>query len=119
MHSSPGRCHCRNRLICTENSLIWSQSRSSSNAIAEKRSDPLQLLAKRPKPVTLDLFERALANDQCRLEIIAARDQDQRLAVVDVAEQIFGIVAGAADAKPQHVNGNAVLQHLEVRRPAA
>src|SRR5580692_9803343 len=53
-----------------------------------------------------------------RLEIIAARNQDQRRTVVDVAEQIFGIVAGAADAEPEDVDGNALLQHFEVRRLA-
>ena len=58
-------------------------------------------------------FERAFADHQPRLEVIAPRDQNERLAVVDIAEQLLGIVAGAADAEPQHVDGNAELLHLE------
>ncbi len=34
MHSNPGRCHCRRRLICTDSNLIWFQSFNSATRSA-------------------------------------------------------------------------------------
>ena len=40
----------------------------------------------------------------------------QSFAVIEISEQLFGIVRGTADAEPQHVDGNAGLDHLQPRR---
>ncbi len=60
-------------------------------------------------------FERSFRDDERGLEIIASRNHDQRFAVVEVSKELFRIVAGARDAEPQHVDGNARLNHLQPR----
>src|SRR5579883_1186369 len=79
------------------------------NAIAGERRDLPDALAKLLHPALPDLIERSLADDQARLEIIAALDQDQHPAVIDAAEHLVRVVRTAAEAEPEHVDGHAVL----------
>src|ERR1700761_7038319 len=65
--------------------------------------------------VALDLLKRPLADNEPRLEIIAPVDEDQRLAVVDVSERLLRIALHPADAEPEHIYRNAVLDYFELR----
>src|ERR1700732_671141 len=83
--------------------------------MAQVRCDLRDILAKRVETFRFDLLKRAFADDQSGLKIIAPVDQDQRLAVIDVAQYLLWVVRLARDSKPQHIKGTAELLNTESR----
>ena len=53
--------------------------------------------------------EGVLGNDEAALEVIATVDEDEEVAVVDVAESITGIAFAAAKMEPENVDRNPGL----------
>ena len=56
-----------------------------------------------------NFIQRPFADQQPGLEVITAIDQDQSLAVIDIAKELIGIGLMAANAEPKHVDGDAAL----------
>ena len=83
------------------------------NAIHEIGGDLHNALPERIEIVGFHLLKRALADNESALKIIAAIDENQGLAVVDVSEELLGVAGFAADAEPESVNGNAGFDYFE------
>ncbi len=87
-------------------------------AAGEEGDDALEALAEGGEAVLLDAEEVALGDEVADLEVVAAVDEDDDAAEVDVAEGVFGVVGLAGDAEPEDVDGDALLFEGEVRGDA-
>jgi hypothetical protein len=74
------------------------------HAIAEERGDLENALSKYFKPTPLYFLKRVFLDDEPGLEIIAAVDQDQCLAVIDRAQKLFGVGRLSAQSKPENID---------------
>src|SRR5450631_442736 len=88
------------------------------HTIAEIRSNLTNRVTKSLQTTIVHFRERALANQQSRLEVIAAINQNQRLAVIEISQHLLGIVGVSAEVKPQHVDGDSALDDLKSRGPS-
>ena len=70
------------------------------NTIAEIWRDLPNRAAERLDSSPLDVLKRIFANDQTRLKCVAAVDENESPAVIDVAEQLFRVIACRAMRKP-------------------
>ncbi len=86
------------------------------NAIVQVRSQRAQSLAELLDSGLPDAGKGAFGDDQSGLEVLAAIDQDKHLAEIDVAEELFGVGALAADAEPQDIDRNAELVDGQLSR---
>ncbi len=77
--------------------------------ITEERGNLADAVAEGRQPGLAHLLERPLGNNQPRLEVVAAIDQDQGLAEIHIAEDFAGIVLKAGQAEPEHVDGHAAF----------
>src|SRR5665213_996303 len=88
------------------------------HAIAEERSDLENAFSKRLQPRALCFLKGILTDNESSLEIIAAVDQDQCLAVIDGAQELLWISRLAAQAKPEHIDRNAEFDYFHLSRLA-
>ena len=97
-----------------ERSLISSQSLISDDAVGEKGRDLSDFVPEVVEAILLDLTKEPLADDEAGLEVIAAIDEDEGLAVVDVAEGVFGVAGSRPMRNQSDVDGDAKLDDLHV-----
>ena len=83
--------------------------------LAEKGDELGDIAAERIEARRLDGGrESAFPNDVAALEVVAAVDGNEHAAKVDVTKAFFGVVLTARYAEPEHVDGHAPLDVLEV-----
>ena len=83
------------------------------HAIAEERSDLQNGFSKCLKPTRLYFRKRVLLDDESGLEIIAAVDEDEDSAKIDVSQELVRIAVVARNTEPENVDGNAILVNFE------
>src|SRR5665213_1003516 len=88
------------------------------HAIAQKGGDLENAFSKHFQPTGLDFLKRAFLDDESGLEIIAAVDQDQRLAIIERAQDLFGVARPSAQPKPENIDRNPEFDHLKTGRLA-
>ena len=62
----------------------------------------------------LDGGEGTFGDDEGGLEVVVAVDEDEGMAEVDVAEGVFGVVRLTREAHPEDIDGDALLDDVEV-----
>ncbi len=62
----------------------------------------------------LEFGVEALGDDEAALKVSVAVDEDEDVAVVDVAEGVLGVGGLAGDREPENVDGDALLDDVEV-----
>src|ERR1700733_3487973 len=82
-----------------------------ADTVAQERCNSRNRIPKRFHSKAFRLLERAFRNDQPGLKIIAAVDEDESLAKVDIPGQLLGIAPSSRDTKPQHIDGDSELLH--------
>src|SRR5215469_11430206 len=88
------------------------------DSLAQPRSDLNNVGTERIDAARLEAFIRTFRDDETRLKIILAIDQDQRLSVVDVAEHLRRVAWPAAQPKPQDIDRHAMLDYFKSGRAA-
>ena len=79
------------------------------DSVAEVGRDLANCPAEGLHALPANFIQRPFADQQPGLEVITAIDQDQSLAVIDIAKELIGIGLMAANAEPKHVDGDAAL----------
>ncbi len=113
MQSRPGRYQRGRRLICTVRILICSQSLHFVDAFAEEGSDAAKVGAEGIEASGFDFVIGAFCDDEAGLKVVAAVDEDEGLSVVDIAEHVGRVALDAADAEPEDIDGDSVLDDVE------
>ena len=78
------------------------------------RSDLKNVASKFFNSAAPDLIKGTFGDDEPGLKIIGTIDQDQRFPVIDIAEDLPGIVGLSADPEPEYINGNTVFDEFEL-----
>src|SRR5215470_9259196 len=68
------------------------------------------------KPCLFYSGKSALPNNQAGLEVGAAIDKNQHVAVIDPPERLIRVVRFAADAKPEHIDWGPDIHYFEFGR---
>src|SRR5665213_1722763 len=84
------------------------------HALSEIRSDLQNAFPERLQAVLFHLFKGTLPDNESRLEVVAARDKDQHFPVIDISQQLLGIVRFPADTKPKHVDRDSHLDYVQL-----
>ena len=83
-------------------------------AAGEEGDDALDGLLEGGEAGGLDLGEGTFGEDEADLVVVVAIDEDDEVAVVDVAEAVLGIAGLAGEAKPEDIDGDAVVDEGEM-----
>src|SRR5215472_1652180 len=83
--------------------------------LAEKWSELRKTLTERFDSALPQHLERALGNDHSGLKVVSPIEQDQKFSIVDVSEQLFGVISPPAKPEPEHIDGDSELLHFRSR----
>jgi hypothetical protein len=81
---------------------------------AEEGGELLDAGAEGFEAALLDDVEVVFGDDVAGLKVVAAVDEDERAAVVDVAESVLGVGGLAGNLEPEDVDGDPLLDDFEV-----
>src|SRR5947207_4941464 len=86
--------------------------RNFARVFRQKRSALPDFLPKHLQPALLSFLERTFADDVNALPIIPAVNQDHELPGANVTKSLRRITICFLNARPQHINGRAQVNHF-------